>query len=219
MTTTPADQPSGRRPTPPRSSHWRWIPIAGAAGWVLAVTIGTALAPAHYNSVRDTISALAAVDSPYGGVMVAGFVTMAIGLAATAVGLWRRLPVLAGRIAAAEVGIAAAATLVAGTHRLASGGGDAPRRHSRGRTQPHRLQPRTGRLPGGARAFCSDGHDRPRASRPVRVCTAGVGRLQPDPGHLARRRPAASTALPHHDHPERGPGVPHRKRWDAGKRP
>ena len=119
MTTTPAHQPSGRRQTPPRSSHWRWIPIAGSAGWVLAVTIGTALAPAHYNSVRDTISALAAVDNPYGGVMVAGFITMAIGLAATAVGLWRRLPVLAGRIAAAEVGIAAAATLVAGLNRIA----------------------------------------------------------------------------------------------------
>ena len=119
MTITTTRGSSVRRPTRSWTRYWRWIPVAGAAGWVLAVTIGTALAPADYNSLRDTISALAAADNPFGGVMVAGFIAMAIGLAATAVGLWRGLPVLAGRVAAVEVGIAAAAILVAGLNRIA----------------------------------------------------------------------------------------------------
>ena len=62
------------RQAPPWTRRWRWIPLAGAAGWILAVTIATALAPADYNSVRDTISALAAADNPFGWVMVAGFI-------------------------------------------------------------------------------------------------------------------------------------------------
>ena len=119
MTILTTRGPSVRRQAQPWTHHWRWIPVAGAALWILAVTIGTALAPVDYNSVRDTISALAAADNPFGGIMVTGFIALAIGLAAAAAGLWRGLPVLAGRIAAIEVGIAAAATLVAGLNRIA----------------------------------------------------------------------------------------------------
>jgi hypothetical protein len=89
------------------------------AGFALAVAVGTVLAPATYDSVRDTMSVLAAVDNPYGEIMVAGFLALAVGLAATAVGLWRGLPVLVGRIAAVQLAVAAVATAVAGMARVA----------------------------------------------------------------------------------------------------
>lgn len=97
----------------------RWIPVAGLAGFALAVAVGTVLAPDSYDSVRDTMSVLAAVDNPYGEIMVAGFLALAVGLAATAVGLWRGLPVWVGRIAAIEIAVAAVATAVAGLARVA----------------------------------------------------------------------------------------------------
>ncbi|HVD23389.1 MAG TPA: DUF998 domain-containing protein [Lapillicoccus sp.] len=97
----------------------RWIPVAGMAGFAVAVAVGTVLAPDSYDSIRDTMSVLAAVDNPYGEIMVAGFLALAVGLAATAVGLWRGLPVWVGRIAAIEVAVAAVATAVAGLARVA----------------------------------------------------------------------------------------------------
>jgi len=128
MTLTTSRGPALRPPTPPWTGRRRWIPIAGAAGWVLAVALSTALAPTDYNTVRDTISALAATDNPFGAVMVAGFIAMALGLAAAAVGLWHGLPVLAGRIAAIEVAVAALATLVDGLNRIACNPGWPPAR-------------------------------------------------------------------------------------------
>jgi hypothetical protein len=63
----------------------RWIPVAGMAGFAVAVAVGTVLAPDSYDSIRETMSVLAAVDNPYGEIMVAGFLALAVGLAATAV--------------------------------------------------------------------------------------------------------------------------------------
>jgi hypothetical protein len=89
------------------------------AGFALAVIVSTPLAPSSYDSVRDTISALAAVDNPHGEIMVAGFVALAVGLGVTSARIWRVLPVLSGRVAAVLIGIASAATAVAGFSRIA----------------------------------------------------------------------------------------------------
>jgi hypothetical protein len=89
------------------------------AGFALAVVVSTALAPSSYSTVRDTISALAAVDNPHGEIMVAGFVALALGLGVTARQIWRVLPVRSGRVAGVLIGVASIATAIAGFSRIA----------------------------------------------------------------------------------------------------
>jgi hypothetical protein len=102
-----------------RRSPIRWVPVAGTAGFALAVAVGTVLAPPSYDTVRDTISVLAAVDNPHGEVMVGGFLVLASGLAVAALRLWRGVPALSGRAAAVAVAIASVALVVAGLNRIA----------------------------------------------------------------------------------------------------
>jgi hypothetical membrane protein len=68
------------------------LAIAGAAGvatfFVTSIVVA-AITPG-YHSTRDAISALAATDSPYAAVMIAGFLAAAAGLVATGAALWRR---------------------------------------------------------------------------------------------------------------------------------
>lgn len=108
-------------PTPPssRRSWVRWVPVAGAAGFAAAVVLGTLAAPAEYDGVRDTISVLAAADNPYGAVMVAGFLSLALGLLVAGVRIWRTLRVPSGRVAAGSVVVAGVALAVAGLNRVA----------------------------------------------------------------------------------------------------
>jgi hypothetical protein len=94
------------------------VAVAGAAGFVVSVALGTVVAPPEYDTVRDTISVLAAVDNPHAWIVQAGFLSMAVGLAAAAVGLWRAR-YLSARVAAVAVGIAAVAMVVAGLNQIA----------------------------------------------------------------------------------------------------
>jgi hypothetical protein len=110
---------NGVEPIATRPNLVRWIPMLGLAGFVLAVVVGTLLAPPSYRTLRDTISVLAAVDNPNGPIMVAGFVALGAGLVVNAGLLWRTLPTWSGRAAAVLVGIAGAATTVAGFGRVA----------------------------------------------------------------------------------------------------
>ena len=94
------------------------LTVAGVAVFMTAAFVGAMLQPASYRWTRDTISVLAAQDAVAGQLMVAGFVGLGIGYAALAIGLWRRLTMASGRIAAVLVGVSAVATVVAGLARI-----------------------------------------------------------------------------------------------------
>jgi hypothetical protein len=65
------------------------IGVAGIATFFVT-SIGVAAVTPGYRSARDAISALAAMNSPYAYVMIAGFLAAAAGLGATGVALWQR---------------------------------------------------------------------------------------------------------------------------------
>ena len=94
------------------------IALIGAMGFATAAVIGAIIQPSSYRWTRDTISVLAAQDAVLGELMVAGFLVLAVGLAALAAGLWRCRPTVSARIAATLVGTSAAATVVAGLARI-----------------------------------------------------------------------------------------------------
>jgi hypothetical membrane protein len=109
--------------TPTTSTpHHRWPVTArfGAAGIAtfFSVAIVTAAVTPGYRSTRDGISALAALDSLYAWVMIAGFLAAAAGLVATGVGLWQRFSgVRSGRIGAGLVVFAGSLMATAGLAR------------------------------------------------------------------------------------------------------
>jgi hypothetical membrane protein len=94
------------------------LAVAGAAGFVTSVVAGTVVAPPEYDTLRDTISVLAAVDNPHAWIVQAGFLSMAVGLGASAVGLWRARH-LSARVAASFVAVAAVAMVAAGLNQVA----------------------------------------------------------------------------------------------------
>ena len=94
------------------------IAVAGAAGFAVSIALGTVVAPQEYDTVRDTISVLAAVDNPHAWIVQAGFISMAIGLAAASFGLFRTR-YLSARVAASLVAVAAVAMVVAGLNQIA----------------------------------------------------------------------------------------------------
>jgi Protein of unknown function (DUF998) len=109
------------RPSPATTSTTRIagrIAVAGAAGFAVSIALGTVVAPQEYDTVRDTISVLASVDNPRAWIVQAGFLSMAVALAAAAVGLWRAR-YLSARVAAAFVAVSAAAMVVAGLNQIA----------------------------------------------------------------------------------------------------
>jgi hypothetical protein len=100
-----------------RSTGDQWltrVALLGASGFAVAATVGAIAAPDTYDSVRDTISILAAKDANLSWLMQGGFLALAAGLAAAAVALWRSLPFLSGRAASALLLVASGATAVAG---------------------------------------------------------------------------------------------------------
>jgi hypothetical protein len=108
-------------PTTSTTPH-RWSAPArlGAAGIAtfFAVAIATAAVTPGYRSTRDGISALAALDSPYAWVMIAGFLAAAAALVATGFGLWQRYGgVRSGRIGAGLVVFAGGLMATAGLAR------------------------------------------------------------------------------------------------------
>ena len=94
------------------------IAVAGAAGFAVSIALGTVVAPQEYDSVRDTISVLASVDNPHAWIVQAGFLAMAVGLGAAAVGLWQAR-YLSARVAAGLVAVSAVAMVVAGLNQIA----------------------------------------------------------------------------------------------------
>jgi len=92
--------------------------IAGAAGFAVSIALGTVVAPEEYDTVRDTSSVLASVDNPHAWIVQAGFLSMAVGLGAAAVGLWQARDVSA-RVAAGLVAVSAVAMVVAGLNQIA----------------------------------------------------------------------------------------------------
>jgi hypothetical membrane protein len=93
------------------------IGAAGIATFFAASIVTAALTPG-YRSTRDQISALAALDSPYAGIMIFGFLAAAAGLVSAGVGLAQRYgATLSGKIASALVMIAGALMVVAGLAR------------------------------------------------------------------------------------------------------
>ena len=93
--------------------------VAGAApASRSALRIGTVVAPQEYEHVRDTISVLASVDNPHAWIVQAGFLAMAVGLGAAAVGLWQAR-YLSARVAAGLVAVSAVAMVVAGLNQIA----------------------------------------------------------------------------------------------------
>jgi uncharacterized membrane protein YhaH (DUF805 family) len=94
------------------------IAVAGAAGWVVSIALGTVVAPPEYDTIRDTISVLAAVDNPHAWIVQAGFLSMAVSLAAALFGLWRAR-YLSARVAASFLAVAAVAMVVAGLNQIA----------------------------------------------------------------------------------------------------
>lgn len=110
-TTTKESRPrrwSGPWPTP--------AIVAGVGFGVFALSTATAAALyPGYSHVRDTISTLAATDSPSAWIMIAGFLALAAGTMAAGLTLWVRLRTgIAGRVGAVMVILAGAAMVVAG---------------------------------------------------------------------------------------------------------
>ncbi|MGK5684042.1 DUF998 domain-containing protein [Actinoplanes sp. URMC 104] len=105
----------------PARTRFRSIParvgIAGLATFFAASVVAAALTPG-YRTTRDPISALAAHDAPYAGLMIFGFLAAAIGLTGTGLALARRFgATLSGRIATGLVLLAAGSMAVAGVAR------------------------------------------------------------------------------------------------------
>jgi Protein of unknown function (DUF998) len=94
------------------------IAVGGAAGFALAAVVSSFVQPDTYDSVRDTISVLAAKDAAAPGIMMAGFTMLSVGLIGTAVGLWRAGRYLSARIGSVFVLIAGFAVGVAGFARI-----------------------------------------------------------------------------------------------------
>jgi hypothetical membrane protein len=66
------------------------VGAAGYAAFAAGVVVVGALNPG-YSHVREAMSALAATNARYAGLMIAGFMCLALALIATGVALWRRL--------------------------------------------------------------------------------------------------------------------------------
>jgi hypothetical protein len=88
------------------------------SGFILAAFISAFLQPDTYDSIRDTISVLAAKDATAPGVMMLGFTMMSVGVVATAIGLWRTMPYVSARIGSVFLLISGLATGVAGFARI-----------------------------------------------------------------------------------------------------
>jgi hypothetical protein len=114
-TTTEPERPRvGRRPRP--AGRLTEVAATGVVGFFLAALIA-GLATPGYSARHEAVSALAARDALWAPVMIAGFLLLAVGLAATGAALWRLLPVRAGRAAAVLVGLTAALMATAGLAR------------------------------------------------------------------------------------------------------
>jgi hypothetical protein len=107
------------------STGLRRAAVVGIAGFFGCAAVATALQPSSYDSFRDYISGLAALDASYPSVMMTGFQLGAVGLISAALLLFRLLPSIAGRIGATLVFIAGAALGVAGFARFDCGHTDA----------------------------------------------------------------------------------------------
>jgi hypothetical membrane protein len=93
------------------------LAVGGFAAFALSVPLAGAFHP-DYSHLREGISALAAINSPAAPIMIAGFLALALGTAATGVALWVRLPVgVAGRIGAALVVLAGLGMVVVGLNQ------------------------------------------------------------------------------------------------------
>ena len=92
---------------PPLARRWALLPavtapVALIGGWTLAA----ALRPDDFSSVRDTISALAAVDAPNREIMTAGLALLGLSHVGTALAL--RGAATPGRVVLAVGGVASA---------------------------------------------------------------------------------------------------------------
>jgi hypothetical protein len=97
-------------------NHLVRVGSAGYAAFAVGVVVVGALNPG-YSHIREAMSALAATNARYAGLMIAGFMCLAIALIATGVALWRRLSgTMSGRIAASLVIVSG---LLAGVSGLA----------------------------------------------------------------------------------------------------
>src|SRR4051794_33899813 len=108
--------PEGNTEMQTLNNHLVRVGAAGLAAFAAGVVVVGALNPG-YSHVREAMSALAATDARYAGLMIAGFMCLAIALIATGVALWRRLSATtSGKVAG---GLVIAAGLLAGTSALA----------------------------------------------------------------------------------------------------
>jgi hypothetical protein len=102
-----------------KTRNWSAARI-GAAGFAtfFVASIGTAAVTPGYRTTRDAISALAATDSPYAYVMIAGFMAAAAGLLATGIALWKRYGArTSGKVAAVIVMLCSGLMVAAGLAR------------------------------------------------------------------------------------------------------
>jgi hypothetical protein len=94
------------------------VAVLGIGGFFAALIVATLLQPDYYDSTRDFISGLAGEGARFPAVMMAGFETAAVGLLATAFGLWRRYRRIPATIAAFFLTVSGVATGVAGLARF-----------------------------------------------------------------------------------------------------
>jgi hypothetical protein len=116
---SPAASPSGNR----LGRRLFRVAVAGYGAFALGVVVTGALNPG-YSHVREAMSALAATDAKYAGIMIAGFLCLAISLMATGAAVWRRFagPAgrpgrIAGRVAAVMIAATGVLMVVAGLAR------------------------------------------------------------------------------------------------------
>jgi uncharacterized protein DUF998 len=115
LTTTDPVRPRAERR--PRSAGWLTeVGATGVAGFFVAALVA-GLATPGYSSRHEAVSALAALDALWAPVMIAGFLLLAVGLAATGLALWRLTPARAGRAAGVLVVLTSALMATAGLAR------------------------------------------------------------------------------------------------------
>ena len=103
-------------PKPQQDSTLKAAAVVGVGGFAVAVVV-TGLATPGYDSRREAISGLAALDSPHAWMMLLGFMFSAVGLLSAGLVLWKHLATRAARVGSGLVVISAALMAVAGFAR------------------------------------------------------------------------------------------------------
>ena len=109
----------GAPPTVPKAHEDLTLKAAAVVGvGSFAVTaVVTGLATPGYDSRREAISGLAALDSPHAWIMILGFMFTAVGLLSAGLVLWKHVPTRAAHVGSGLVMISAALMAVAGLAR------------------------------------------------------------------------------------------------------